>query len=173
MLGGRERPANVGVLLREALAAVNDSVIARLAERGHGVVRPAHGAVFQHLDDTGTTVSLLAERAQMTKQAMAELVGHLERHGYVERVPHHTDRRAKLVLPTERGRDVIVIAQRLAPQLEDRLRELLGPDRFESLRTDLQAIPSVVAHSSADLGVVVGTEADEVRGRATTTPRSA
>jgi DNA-binding MarR family transcriptional regulator len=32
-----------------------------------------------------TTVSLLAERAQMTKQAMAELVRHLETHGYVVR----------------------------------------------------------------------------------------
>jgi DNA-binding MarR family transcriptional regulator len=145
MLGGRERPANVGVLLREALAAVNDTVIVRLAEQGHGVVRPAHGAVFQYLDDTGTTVSLLAERAQMTKQAMAELVRHLERYGYVERVPHHTDRRAKLVLPTERGREVMAIAQRLAPELEDRLRRLLGPDRFASLRKDLQAIPGAIA----------------------------
>jgi DNA-binding MarR family transcriptional regulator len=144
MLGGRERPANIGVLLREAHVAVNDSVIARLAERGHTAVRAAHGTVFQYLDDTGTTVSLLAERAQMTKQAMAELVRHLETHGYVERVPHHTDRRAKLVLPTERGREVIAIAQRLAPDLEDRVCRLLGPDRFAALRADLQAIPAAI-----------------------------
>jgi DNA-binding MarR family transcriptional regulator len=119
-------------------------VIARLAERGHTAVRAAHGTVFQYLDDTGTTVSLLAERAQMTKQAMAELVRHLETHGYVERVPHHTDRRAKLVLPTERGREVIAIAQRLAPDLEDRVCRLLGPDRFAALRADLQAIPTAI-----------------------------
>ena len=144
MLGGRERPANIGVLLREAHVAVNDSVIARLAERGHTAVRVAHGTVFQYLDDTGTTVSLLAERAQMTKQAMAELVRHLETHGYVERVPHHTDRRAKLVLPTERGREVIAIAQRLAPDLEDRICRLLGPDRFAALCADLEAIPAAI-----------------------------
>ena len=144
MLGGRERPANLGVLLREAHVAVNDSVIARLADHGHGVVRVAHGAVFQYLDDTGTTVSLLAERAQMTKQAMAELVRHLEIHGYVERVPHHTDRRAKLVLPTERGREVMAIAQRLAPDLDERISRLLGPDRFAALCKDLQAIPGAI-----------------------------
>lgn len=46
-------------------------------------MRSAHGAVFQYLDDTGTTVSALADRAQMTKQAMAELVLHLEKKGYV------------------------------------------------------------------------------------------
>jgi DNA-binding MarR family transcriptional regulator len=140
MLAGRERPATLGVLLREAFVALNDVVIARLAERGHGVVRAAHGVVFQYLDDTGTTVSLLAERAQITKQAMAELVRHLEIHGYVDRVPHPSDRRAKLVVPTERGRDVMAVAQQLAPELENQIKSLLGPDRFQALREDLQAI---------------------------------
>ena len=45
-------------------------------------------------------MSVLAERAAITKQSMAELVAHLERHGYVERVPDPTDRRAKLVRST-------------------------------------------------------------------------
>ena len=80
---GRERPVNLAVLMREAFIALNDLVVVRLHERGHADVRPAHGTVFQYLDDTGTTVSVLAERAQMTKQAMAELVRHLETHGYV------------------------------------------------------------------------------------------
>lgn len=53
--------------------------------------------MFQYLDDAGTTVSVLAERAQITKQSMAELVRHLEVHGYVERVPDPKDGRAKLV----------------------------------------------------------------------------
>ena len=97
VLHGRERPANLVVLLREAYLRLNDVVLARLAQQGHQAVRPAHAAVFQYLDDTGTTVSLLAERARMTKQAMAELVRHLETHGYVRRVPDPTDRRPMIV----------------------------------------------------------------------------
>jgi DNA-binding MarR family transcriptional regulator len=58
----------------------------------------------------------MAARAQMTKQAMAELVHYLEGHGRVVRVPDPTDRRAKLVVPTDRGREVIDIAQRLVPE---------------------------------------------------------
>jgi DNA-binding MarR family transcriptional regulator len=139
-LEGRERPANLAVLMREAFVALNDLVVARLAERGHGVIRPAHGAVFQYLDDTGTTVSLLAERAQMTKQAMAELVQHLETHGYLIRVPDPNDRRAKLVLPTERGREVLTLAQELVPELEGRVTKLLGADRTRALRQDLDTI---------------------------------
>jgi DNA-binding MarR family transcriptional regulator len=140
MTAGRERPTNLAVLMREAFVALNDLVLARLAERGHGDVRAAHGAVFQYLDETGTTVSVLAERAQITKQAMAELVHHLEARGYVFRKPDPDDRRAKLVLPTERGREVIAIAQDLVPQLEERIMSVLGAERVETLRADLDTI---------------------------------
>jgi DNA-binding MarR family transcriptional regulator len=139
-LGGQERPANLAVLMREAFVALNDRVLTRLAGHGFTEVRPAHAAVFQHLDDTGTTVSLLAERAQMTKQAMAELVAHLEAHGYVRRVPDPTDRRAKLVVPTERGHDVIAFAQGLVPEIEREVAQVLGAERVRDLRADLEAI---------------------------------
>jgi len=139
-LPARSGPTNTPVLLREAFVALNDRMIRRLAERGHEAVRPAHGAVFQYVDEGGTTVARLAERAQMTKQAMAELVAHLERHGYVTRVPDPEDRRAKLVLPTEQGREVFAIAQELIPELEGELDELLGADRASALRVDLERI---------------------------------
>jgi DNA-binding MarR family transcriptional regulator len=138
--GGRERPVNLGVALREAFIAVNDLVLARLAAQGHSAIRAAHGAVFQYLDDAGTTVSLLAERAQMTKQAMAELVVYLEAHGYVTRTPDPDDRRAKLVVPTARGREVIAIAQGLVPELEARVTGYLSADRLRALREDLEII---------------------------------
>ena len=133
------------VLLREAYLVLNDLVIARLAERGHEAVRPAHGAVFQYLDDTGTTVSTLAARAQMTKQAMAELVPHLERHGYVVRVPDPADRRAKLVRPTAQGQQVVAIAQELVPDVERPSTDLLGPARARALRRDLQLLHDAAA----------------------------
>jgi DNA-binding MarR family transcriptional regulator len=131
------------VSCREAFLALNDCVFVRLAERGHGDIRAAHGAVFQHLDETGTTVSVLAERAQITKQAMAELVVYLEAQGYVSREPDPHDRRAKLVRPTERGREVVAIAQALVPQLEDRITAVLGADRVEALRADLDTIRQI------------------------------
>jgi DNA-binding MarR family transcriptional regulator len=116
----------------EALVAVNDLVLARLNERGHGVIRPAHTAVFHYSDDT-TTVSLLAERAQMIKQAMTELVTYLETHGYLTRTPDPADRRAKPVRPTRRGREVLAIAQSLVPGI-------LTADCVSVLRDDLEMI---------------------------------
>ena len=149
-LGGRQRPANIAVLLREAFVALNDEVRVELDRSGHGDIRPAHSAVFQFLDDTGTRVSVLADRAQMTKQAMAELVAHLEAHDYVAREPDPADRRAKLVVPTPRGREVFAIAQGLVPQMEKRLTDIIGPRRMTALRKDLDAIRTALTRKSSE-----------------------
>ena len=137
------------MLLREAYLALNNLVPARLAERGHEVIRPAHSAVFQYLDETGTTVSQLAERARMTKQAMAELVEHLETHGYVVRRPNPADGRSKLVIPTERGMEVVAIAQAMVPEIEEIAERAVGAGRLDRLREDLVAIQRAVEVSGA------------------------
>ncbi|MEP6649972.1 MAG: MarR family transcriptional regulator [Lapillicoccus sp.] len=136
---------NTAVLLREAFVTLNGLVVPRLAERGHPDVRPAHNAVFQYLDSAGTTVSTLAERAEMTKQAMGELVAHLEERGYVDRVPDPGDRRAKLVRPTAKGREVYAVVRELIPEIEERLVDTLGANRVRQLRRDLETIQSTFA----------------------------
>ena len=119
---------------------MNEELLDRLAERGHPAVRYSHGNVFQFLDDSGTRVSVLAERAQVTKQAMAQLVSHLEEHRYVERVPDPGDRRAKLVRATPRGRAVFAVARELMEEVEGRLDERLGQAKLRRLRALLQEL---------------------------------
>jgi DNA-binding MarR family transcriptional regulator len=139
-LDGQDRSRNLAVALRGAFTALNDLVIPHLVQQGFTDLRPAHAAVFQYLDDSGTTVSVLAQRARMTKQAMAELVLHLEQHGYVERTPDPADGRAKLVLPTERGLLVLRAAHALVPEIERRVATVIGEERLRQLRADLDAI---------------------------------
>ena len=146
---GRERPLNTVVRMRDTAIALNDQAIQRLAERGHPDIRPAHGAVFQYLDETGSTVSTLADRAQMTKQAMAELVQRLEALDYVTRVADPADGRAKLVTPTTRGTDVIAIAQAFAVELEEHLEQVLGPAGYARFQRDLDAIAAAASDLSS------------------------
>jgi DNA-binding MarR family transcriptional regulator len=112
----------------------------RLAARGHPAVRAPHGNVLQFLDPEGTSVSELARRAQITKQSMAELVAHLERHGYVERVPDPSDRRAKLVRATERGAEVYAVAGQVIAGLEREMTERLGEAKMRQLRALLEEL---------------------------------
>jgi DNA-binding MarR family transcriptional regulator len=136
----RSAPENLAILLREPFRIGSERLHERLAERGHPDVRPPHGNVFQYLDDDGTRVSVLAQRAQITKQSMAELVAHLERHGYVERIPDPTDRRAKLVRATRRGSEVYAIAREFVRDLDAEWTERLGEAKMRRLRELLREL---------------------------------
>jgi DNA-binding MarR family transcriptional regulator len=136
----RSTPENLAVLLREPFRVGTEILHRRFAERGHPEVRPPHGNVMQFLDDDGTRVSVLAERSQITKQSMAELVAHLERLGYVERVPDPSDRRAKLVRATARGRQLYVIAREVVAEIEADWTKRLGKAKMRRLRELLEEL---------------------------------
>jgi DNA-binding MarR family transcriptional regulator len=131
--------------MREPLRAMNDQLVERFAERGHSEVRYAHGNVFQYLDDAGTRVGVLAERAGVTKQSMAQLVEHLELHGYVERAPDPADRRAKLVCLTDRGRAIFVVVREFIAEMEARLDTRMSPAKVRRLRGLLEELADAVA----------------------------
>jgi DNA-binding MarR family transcriptional regulator len=133
-------PENLAVLLREPVRVGTELLHHRFAERGHPDVRPPHGNVMQFLDDDGTRVSVLAERAQITKQSMAELVLHLERLGYVERVPDPSDRRAKLVRATARGKQLYAIARDVVAEIEADWTKRLGRPKMRQLRDLLEEL---------------------------------
>jgi len=136
---------NLGLLLREPYRLGNEELHRRIAELGHPDVRAPHGNVFAFLDDEGTPASELARRAQITKQSMAELVTHLERHGYVERVPDPADRRAKLVRATARGSEVYAAAREAIADIERDWTERLGEAKMRRLRELLRELNESLA----------------------------
>ena len=83
---------------------------------------------------------MLAERAQVTKQSMAELVAHLERHGYVERIPDPGDRRAKLVRATARGNELYALAREFVAETEAEWERQLGKAKMRQLRELLEEL---------------------------------
>ena len=111
--------------------------------------RAAHSAVFANIDvAAGTRLTVLARRATMTPQAMGELVDDLESLGYVRRVPDPGDRRAKLVVLTDRGHGSVEAAMAVIGTIEADLTTLLGQSRRESMQTGLRKI--IAATSEAD-----------------------
>lgn len=103
--------------------------------------RPAHSAVMAHIDiDGGTRLSTIAARANITPQAVGELVDDLERLGYVVRRPDPDDRRAKRIVLTDRGRDSVAAALDTIAALEAELEDLLGSDNVAELHASLNRI---------------------------------
>ncbi|MDX8149005.1 MarR family winged helix-turn-helix transcriptional regulator [Lentzea sp. BCCO 10_0061] len=125
---------DVGVLSAHLLSGFQKELFTRLAEAGHEHLRPRHGAVLAYIAGTGTRASELSERSGQHKQVIGTLIDELERLGYVTRQPDPADRRAKLVVPTDLGRDQMVQARRIIADIENRLAQLVGPDRFAEFK---------------------------------------
>jgi DNA-binding MarR family transcriptional regulator len=120
--------------------AINELVSAGLVERGFGDFRPALGTIGQHIEDGGSRITELAQRAQLSKPTVVYLVNDLERLGYVERIPDPSDGRARLVCFTKRGARAQAAAREIVAQIERDWSRMLGPEDFSKLRELLQQL---------------------------------
>ncbi|WP_412065819.1 MarR family winged helix-turn-helix transcriptional regulator [Rhizobium sp. SYY.PMSO] len=64
----------------------------------------------------------------------------LEKLGYVERRRHPTDKRARLVFLTERGKQIRPLAMATGKRVEEQWAQLLGERDLEVLRSALQVL---------------------------------
>ncbi|MEO5875476.1 MAG: MarR family transcriptional regulator [Streptosporangiaceae bacterium] len=91
-------------LLQQAAHVLNTELTAGLAELG--VIPRAH-CVLANAVDAGLTQIQLAELCQLDKTTMVVTLDALERDGLAERHASPTDRRARIVVVTEAGREVV------------------------------------------------------------------
>ena len=125
---------NIGNLLRDPAFFLNERLLERAAAAGFSDVRIAHTAVFQHLRDSGSRITELAERAQLTKPTVVYLVNDLQAMGYVERIADPGDGRAKLVRLTERGLAAREAGRAAIVEIEAEWAAALGEERLAELR---------------------------------------
>jgi DNA-binding MarR family transcriptional regulator len=113
---------------------------AELDQSEYGDIRPTHGCVFRHVQENGLRLTTLAERANVTKQSIGEIVDDLVERGYAQRIPDPEDRRAKLVCLTERGEAAQAYGLRLFAKLEKRWAQRYGAERIAALRELLEEV---------------------------------
>jgi DNA-binding MarR family transcriptional regulator len=117
--------------------AADDRIFAAVTEAGYGDVTRAQARLLAGIDDRGTRLVVLAERARIAKQTALALVNALESAGYVERVSDPTDGRARLVRLTARGRSGLPHARAEEARIEAEWAAQLGPRRMRALREAL------------------------------------
>lgn len=130
---------NTGTLLLWAFQRFETELLDGLANEGH-TIRPKHGSVLANVDAEGTRLTELALRAGIGKPAVGELVDELEAMGLVARIADPTDGRAKLVVPTDSGVQLIEVAGSVIAAIEARYRDSLGQSAYEALRSALAAL---------------------------------
>lgn len=129
-----DQARTLGSLLRAPYRKLANRLYGELAERGFPEIRPAHSAVFRHIEPQGSRMTDLAEQAELTKQSMAYLVGYLQENGYVTLEPDPTDGRAKRVLLTKRGHACVDALLEASIQAEKDVSRLIGSEEVGELR---------------------------------------
>ncbi|GAA2310145.1 MarR family winged helix-turn-helix transcriptional regulator [Streptomyces kunmingensis] len=130
----------LSVALLAAAGELTQRIHASVVARGFEDLRPAHGFAFVRLGTGDATATDLAVHLGVTKQAAGQLVDELVRKGYVERRPHPTDARARLVVLTERGRACTRAAEDAMAEAVRPWAERLGEDGVRALCEQLTAV---------------------------------
>ena len=132
-------PANTVGMLGRAYSLLGFQIVDGVVGAGYPQ-KPSHSAVFAQIRPEGNRLTELARGANITPQAMGELVDELEELGYVERRPDPTDRRAKLIVLTPRGHECIAAGIATIQGIEERIDHILGPRGHAQLRRLLGAL---------------------------------
>src|SRR3954452_1955396 len=106
--------------------------------RGAGLLR-AHALVFAHLDEGGTRPAEIARRAGISRQAVGQTIALMRELGLVKLSNDPTNRRARLVQPTAKGRKALERSGSGASAAEKVLSRRIGATRVKSLRDALEA----------------------------------
>ncbi len=128
---------------------VRDQLYAGVVAAGYDDLNAAHVGLWRYPGLEGIRPSQLADRVGITKQSVNELLGHLEDHKYLVRVPDEADKRARVIRLTPRGRRLenTIYAEAGAAQL--RIEEILGPRSFAELHRSLEKLTEQLLGSQA------------------------
>ncbi len=130
-------PEHIGRLLLRAHRSFGARFLADLQVLGHSTFTLAHLSILPHIEPDGTRASVLAERTDMSKQSVAQLLSELEAEGYIRREKDAEDGRAAVVRMTSRGEAVYRDAKKVKRDIERDYERRLGEEGLAGLRRAL------------------------------------
>lgn len=148
----RIRWEHMGRWLNVAFRHYEETVIELMNERGFTDLRLVHFSLTRCLDEKGTRLTDIAERAGMHKQAVGQLVKECEQTGYVERRSDPEDGRAQLICFTKRGDQLIQAMGDIHKRAEAEFREIIGDEDMEPFKRALKKVASARNRANEEAG---------------------
>ena len=139
----------MGAMMRVVWQWVRDQLYAGVVAAGFDDLSAAHVALWRYPGLDGVRPSQLADRVGITKQSVNDLLGHLEQHEYLMRVPDSADGRARVIRLTSKGRRLQETIYAEAGSAQLRIAEILGPRRFTQFHSSLELLTAQLEGSLA------------------------
>jgi DNA-binding MarR family transcriptional regulator len=135
----------IGALLRLPWEVVRQRLLDGLHAAGYSDLSASHLSILLYPGPEGLRPTDLAERRQMSRQAVNYLVGQVEQLGYFERRSDPDDQRSKRIALTPRGRAAGKVMRETMAELERDWSERMGGERFAELKELLSELAAISA----------------------------
>ena len=135
----------IGAMMRVVWQWVRDQMYEGVVAAGYDDLGAAHVGLWRYPGLDGLRPSELADHVGITKQSVNDLLGHLERQGYLGRVPDATDGRARVIRLTAKGRRLEQAIYAQAGAAQTRIADILGPRRFDQLHSSLELLTELLS----------------------------
>lgn len=128
----------LGTLLNDASRAVRRRFEHRTAE--HGLSVPQWRLLRHILREGPCNQTILADLLDVEPISVSRLIDRMEQSGWVRREPHPEDRRARIIVPTDKAREIAPQARATAEAVYAEALSGLSNDQRRALQTALLAI---------------------------------
>jgi DNA-binding MarR family transcriptional regulator len=125
---------NLRQLLLTRCEWFEEQVLSDAEKSGYGFVTPSMNRLFAHMRYRPMSISDLARKMGISRQAAHQTIGEAMRHDLLEFVDSEADKRIKLVRFSKRGLEMTAIAAKSIAKIEKRLQARIGKDDMETLR---------------------------------------
>lgn len=132
-------PPNLKQLLLERSDWFAREIMKGIRASEHAYITAAQSRLLANMGGKPMSMSELARRLAISRQAVHKTVGELVRRGILQVVDDPARGNSKLVLYTDKGKAVNRVGARIIGQIEERLGERLGAAGLDALKALLAA----------------------------------
>jgi len=121
-------------LLAQRYNWMESQLYAGAESQGYGYVTPAMSRMFGLMGKEPVSLSELARRLVVSRQAVHQMANEAVRHGLVDLVDSPTNKRVRLVQFTPKGEEMFAKGSQTLERIEGALSERIGAQDMETLR---------------------------------------
>lgn len=140
---------HIGVPLWQSSTAFTRRMIETVQASGFDDISIADSELLPYLSLEGTSLSEIADRKGISRQAVHQSVHSLIKRGYLELAPHPADARARIARHTAKGLSLVETLQGVKSDLHDEALAAIGPRKMKDLTKTLDVLFRALSDPSA------------------------